>query len=85
LSVDEASELVRMRHGTGGAAAIVLDVDTWRSPIARERAQPIDIAGPIAVLRAAGWRVVPLVSGQGLGSVWPMIGHSHQAYAVGQP
>jgi uncharacterized protein (DUF58 family) len=85
LSVEEATDLVRMRHGTGGAAAIVLDVDTWRSPIARERAQPIEIAGPIAVLRAAGWRVVPLVAGQPLSSVWPMIGHSHQAFAVGQP
>jgi uncharacterized protein (DUF58 family) len=78
LSVEEAANLVRMRHGTGGAAAIVLDVDSWRSPIARERAAAIDSTGPIAVLRAGGWRVVPLSAGQPLSGVWPLIAHSYQ-------
>jgi hypothetical protein len=85
LSVDEAADLVRMRHGTGGAVAIVLDVDSWRSPIARERAAPIDIAGPIAVLRAAGWRVVPLTAGEPLSSVWPLIGYGTFAFSAGSP
>lgn len=84
MSVEEAADLVRLRHGTGGAAAILLDVDTWRSPLTRERAQPLDASGPIAVLRAAGWRVVPLVAGQPLSSVWPLIAHSHQVIEVGQ-
>jgi hypothetical protein len=74
-----------MRHGTGGAAAIVLDIDTWRSPIARERAAPIDTSGPIAVLRAAGWRVVPLAAGEPLSTVWPMIGHGSFTFAAGSP
>ena len=85
LSVEEASDLVRMRHGTGGAAAIVLDVDSWRSSAARDRTPALDSAGPIAVLRAAGWRVVPLSAGQPLGVVWPLIGHSTHSLSVGQP
>jgi len=85
LSVDEAADLVRMRHGTGGAAAIVLDVASWRSAVARERAAPIDIAGPVALLRAAGWRVVPLAAGELLSSVWPLIAHGSYNFSEQSP
>ena len=85
LSVEEAADLVRMRHGTGGAAAIVLDVASWRSPVARDRAAPIDAAGPIAVLRAAGWRVVPLAAGELLSSVWPLIAHGSYNFSTQSP
>jgi len=85
LSVEEAADLVRMRHGTGGAAAIVLDVASWRSPAARDRAAPIDAAGPIAVLRAAGWRVVPLAAGELLSSVWPLIAHGSYNFSTQSP
>ena len=85
LSVDEASDLVRMRHGTGGAAAVVLDVDTWRSPVARQRAQAGDTDSAIAVLRAAGWRVIPLAAGQPLATAWPLIAYSSHTFAPGSP
>ena len=63
LTVDEAAELVRYRHGAGPLLAVALDVDTWRAGH-RERAATADQSGPVAVLRGAGWRVVTLAAGQ---------------------
>jgi len=85
VSVQEAADLVRMRHGSGGAAAVVLDVDTWRPPPSHQRGRTGDAAGAVAVLRAAGWRVVPLGAGQPLASAWPLIAHSSNAFAPGSP
>jgi uncharacterized protein (DUF58 family) len=111
LTVDEASDLARARHGAGSAVAVVMDLDTWRPGHSRRPAgerhhpggsrhqangdQPVDRAaaagtvpapsagpstgpvdGPIEVLRAAGWRVVALGSGQKLSSVWPLVANS---------
>jgi len=76
ITADEAAELVRFRHGSGAAVAILLDVNTWRSPQARGRGLDIDLDGPTTLLRAGGWRVVTLAAGQQLADVWPFAGQS---------
>src|SRR5262249_20569966 len=83
LTVDEAAELVRYRHGAGSVLAVALDVDSWRSASARERAGTVDQSGPVAVLRGAGWRVVNLSAGQRLADVWPYVGASPVSFTVG--
>jgi uncharacterized protein (DUF58 family) len=102
LTVEEASELARARHGAGSAVAVIMDLDTWRPGHTRHPAAdrhgangdrpaangaaggavpapaglPGSVDPPIEVLRAAGWRVVALGSGQKLSSVWPLVAHS---------
>jgi uncharacterized protein (DUF58 family) len=83
LTVDEAAELVRYRHGGGSVLAVVIDVDSWRSAAARERVPLADPAGPIAVMRGGGWRVVPLVAGQPLAQVWPLVAQSPVSFTAG--
>ncbi len=85
LTPEEAEDLVRVRHGAGAAVAVLLDVDTWRSPsdVAARAQQPVDLDGPTAVLRGAGWRVVPLRTGEPLAQVWPFAGHGGSAFAAG--
>jgi uncharacterized protein (DUF58 family) len=85
LTVEEAAELVRYRHGAGSVLAVALDVDTWRTAAARERAPLADPADPVAVLRGAGWRVVTLVAGQRLADVWPFVASSPVSFTVGAP
>ena len=95
LTVAVLGALVRRGGGRPGAAAARYRRWRWRSllgrghlaPAARPRAGrgPSTSAGPVAVLRGAGWRVVPLAAGQPLSSVWPLVAHAHQVVAVGQP
>ena len=85
LTVDEAAELVRYRHGAGSVLAVALDVDTWRSGGGRDRAATTDASGPVAVLRGAGWRVVTLSAGQRLADVWPYVASSPITFNVGAP
>jgi len=83
LTVEEAAELVRYRHGAGSVLAVALDVDSWRSTAARERAPQVDQSGPVAVLRGAGWRVVRLSAGQRLADVWPFVASSPVSFTAG--
>jgi uncharacterized protein (DUF58 family) len=83
LTVQEAAELVRYRHGAGSVLAVALDVETWRTSAARERAPQVGPADPVAVLRGAGWRVVTLGAGQKLADVWPFVASSPVSFTVG--
>ncbi len=83
LTVDEAAELVRYRHGAGSVLAVALDVESWRSAAARERAPRADPSDPVAVLRGAGWRVVTLSAGQRLADVWPYVASSPVSFTLG--
>jgi len=85
LGVDEATDLVRARHGAGSAVAVVMDLESWRPSGGRTRpngngptaaANGSDGSGAVEILRAAGWRVVMLGSGQRLSSVWPLVANS---------
>ncbi len=82
LTVDEAAELVRYRHGAGSVLAVLLDVDSWRPAAARERVPLVDPQLPIAILRSAGWRVVALAAGQRLADVWPFVAQSSTMYGT---
>jgi hypothetical protein len=76
MSPDEASELIRYRHGAGRAVAVVLDVTSWQSKLSGGPSAPTRSEDVATVLRAAGWRVVPLHAGETLASVWPLAGHT---------
>jgi uncharacterized protein (DUF58 family) len=82
LSVEEAGELVRYRHGAGSVLAVLLDVDSWRSHSARDLVPAGDPDGPATVLRHAGWRVIELQAGQPLAAVWPLITQSDVGVGV---
>lgn len=79
VTTAEAAELVRARHSSGTAVAVVLDVETWRAEH-RDRQQRADQSGAIALLRAAGWRVVPLAAGDSLAESWPFAAHSSASF-----
>jgi uncharacterized protein (DUF58 family) len=83
LTVEEAGELVRYRHGSGSVIAVLLDVDSWRSVAARERVPLGDPEAPATVLRHGGWRVVRLAAGQPLAAVWPLVTQSALAITPG--
>jgi uncharacterized protein (DUF58 family) len=81
LAVDEAADLVRARHGSGSAVAVIMDLDSWRRPSSSRPTAPGSATvsagnGAVEILRAAGWRVVTLESGQRLSSVWPLVAQS---------
>ena len=79
LDVAEAERLTRLRGGTGICIALLVDVDTWAPG-----SNPADDSSPVggqpsssqqrvaSLLVAAGWRVLPVVKGTALASVWPL-------------
>jgi uncharacterized protein (DUF58 family) len=71
----EAQALARLRAGSVGCVAVLVDTDSWTrsSPAARDRAVQRDEQSA-AVLRGAGWRVLPVSHGTTLASVWPLAG-----------
>ena len=75
----EAAELVRARHSSGTAVAVVLEVESWRAE-SRDRQQHADQAGAIALFRSAGWRVVPLSAGDSLAQAWPYAAHTATSF-----
>lgn len=62
--------LRRMRHHTGSALAIALDVEAWVSPSGGN-------GGGTPVLAQQGWRAVPLLPRDRLDAVWQELGRSH--------
>lgn len=76
VTVDEADQLARARHGMGTTAAITLDVRTWG-----ERHPRGDSSAGWQLLRAAGWAVVPLAHGDSLSEAWRNLTFSSAASA----
>jgi len=71
LDPEESRALARLRHGSTAAVAIVLDTATW-GPTAHATSRPAAGAdGAVALLRAAGWRVVRARAGDALAELWP--------------
>jgi uncharacterized protein (DUF58 family) len=78
LDPEETRLLGRLRHGTTAAVAVVLDTATWASPAARRRAAAgADVGGPVRLLRASGWRVLPVRAGDALPDIWPDASRHH--------
>jgi uncharacterized protein (DUF58 family) len=75
LDPAEASALARLRTGAVGCVAVLVDTHSWSSSgsVARERAVT-RYEQSAAVLRGAGWRVLPASRGTSLASVWPLVG-----------
>ena len=65
LTLKEADQLARARHGMGTTVAIALDTASWGERHARADNEPA-----LQLLRAAGWAVVTLRQGQALADAW---------------
>jgi uncharacterized protein (DUF58 family) len=75
LDPDEAQQLARLRSGSMACVAVLVDTDSWVSISAGPRARAAARHEQSAVLlRAAGWRVLPVTHGTTLASVWPLAG-----------
>lgn len=69
ITLDDADQLARARHGMGTTIAVALDTSSW-SDAPRRR----NTAGAWDLLRAAGWAVVPLGRGELLADTWSHLG-----------
>ena len=71
----EAEKLARLRVGSAGCVAVLLDTGSWGagSTAVRERTAE-RYEQTAALLRGAGWRVLPVSYGTTLASVWPLAG-----------
>jgi hypothetical protein len=73
LDADEAEALARLRSGGTACIAVLVDTDSWLPGSAATRAKATARHEQTAVLlRSAGWRVLPVVHGTLLASVWPL-------------
>jgi hypothetical protein len=66
LSLDDADQLARARHGMGTTVAVALDTASWggRGAGAGDAWQ---------LLRAAGWAVTPLAREDSLSDAWSRV------------
>jgi uncharacterized protein (DUF58 family) len=73
LDPQEAEQLARLRSGAVACVAVLMDSDSWvtTSPAARAKATARH-EKTAALLRGAGWRVLPVSHGTTLASVWPL-------------
>lgn len=71
ITVKDADELARARHGMGTTVAVTVDAATWL-----DSEVPLESSNAWSLLRAAGWAVVPLGRGQRLSDVWSHLGYS---------
>jgi len=74
LDAAEAERLARLRQGSNGCIAVLVDTATWAAAPGRVRGasaarERVDAAG---ILTAAGWRVLRAPYGTSLASVWPL-------------
>lgn len=82
LTDEDATALATSRQATTTAVAFLLDVDTWlgghrsHGQFATDR-----ISGNAALLRAAGWRVVPVAAGASLPDLWRLAALRHSEAA----
>ena len=69
---EETRLLSRLRHGSTTAVGVLLDTPTWGSSAVRRRAAAAgsDTEGSTALLRASGWRVLPVRAGENLPDRW---------------
>jgi uncharacterized protein (DUF58 family) len=73
LGREQAERLARFRATADAAVAVLVETDSWisRSPAVRAAARARADASA-AVLRGAGWRVLPVEHGTSLAEVWPL-------------
>lgn len=71
LTVSDADQLARARHGMGTTVAVTIDTASWSNGPAST-----ETTNAWALLRSAGWAVVPLRRGESLAEVWSHLGFS---------
>jgi uncharacterized protein (DUF58 family) len=84
VTVEQAEELARARHGSTTAVCILLDVASWTvlAPRARdEAARTFDDV--TLLLRSAGWRVLPARPGDSLPLLWERAAQGAGAAVLG--
>jgi hypothetical protein len=65
MEADDVEQLARLRHGAGACVAVLVDTPTWAgSPGTATH------AAAATLLRRSGWRVLEIVHGTTLASVW---------------
>ncbi len=75
LDLDDAEQLARLRTGSTVCVGVVVDADSWAPVSPRTRAAALEQhEQAVALLQAAGWRVLPVSHGTTLASVWPLAG-----------
>jgi uncharacterized protein (DUF58 family) len=68
---EEARALGRLRQGSTAAVAVLLDTLAWAPPSVRARqAARSTYDGSVALMRASGWRVLPVRPGDSLPDLW---------------
>jgi len=73
ITADDAERLARLRHGAAACIAVLVDTETWApsGPRRREEARAA-YDRTVALLGAAGWRVLTVRHGTTLATVWPL-------------
>lgn len=71
LSDQDASDLAHRRGGTTTAIAVLLRTWTWGTTNS-DATSEAQFARNVAVLRNAGWRIVPASAGDKLADLWPL-------------
>jgi uncharacterized protein (DUF58 family) len=70
LSRQDAADLAHRRQGTTTAIAVLLRTETWVGTVPDAAAEAA-FDHHVALLRNAGWRVVPVRAGDRLPDLWP--------------
>jgi hypothetical protein len=71
LSDQDAADLAHRRQGTTTAIAVLLRTETWIG-LAPDAAAETAFEHNVALLRNAGWRVIPVRVGDRLPDLWPL-------------
>lgn len=79
LSPAEVQAVARLRHGGTTSVALLLDAESWLADPAQEgresgRGGSVAYQANQAMLRAAGWRVIPVARGATVPDVWQVAG-----------
>jgi hypothetical protein len=71
LSDQDATDLAHRRQGTTTAIAVLLRTETWVG-LSPDAAAEAAFEHNVALLRNAGWRVIPVRVGDRLPDLWPL-------------
>jgi uncharacterized protein (DUF58 family) len=95
LDAEDAATLSRLRRGSTACVAVLIDAAGWTSMAPQMRAEAADrFDASAAVLRTAGWRVLPISFGTTLPAMWqlagsagadPPVARRQSAYAAAAP
>jgi uncharacterized protein (DUF58 family) len=84
LTDEDAAALASSRQATITAVAFLLDVDSWLGGHGRSHGEFAHdrLTGNAALLRAAGWRVVPVTASANLPDLWRLAALRHDVDGV---